>query len=175
LSEAWIGLIGALSGVLVTGAFGLVVTVLKHRWDTGSELQQRKYRLGETRAESRRSAYIRFLNAASALGDHVLVQPPGKGGGAKDLQKARERVRELQSSNDSCFSEYSEALLEAQMLAGARVLEELGAFDKWAIEQLVASLLEADAMNIGAFFDAEEKRMPLLSAMRDEQAIDLAA
>lgn len=174
MSEAWIGLVGALGGVIVTGTFGLIVTVLKHRWDASAEIQQRKHRLSENQAGSRRSVYIRFLNAAEALGDHVLVQPPHKDGGAQDTEKAVERLRELQAGGDSFFSTYSSALLEAKLLAGAHVLTELVVFDEWMTDQLAIGLRVADAVAARAFFDAEEKRLPLLEAMRAEQAADLA-
>ena len=175
MNEAWIGLIGALGGVAVTGTFGLVVAVLKRHWDASAEAKQRGHQLGEARAESRRLAYIRFLNAADALGDHVLVQPPHADGGAKDFEKATKRIRELQSSGNLCFTVYGAALLEAKLLADTQVLQELDAFDEWVTQQLVISVREADAATTHAFFDTSEKRRPLLDAMRKEQAADLAA
>ncbi len=175
MGEAWIGLVGALSGILVTSFFGLVIAFLKHRWEDSSQREQRLYRLGEARAESRRGVYTRFLTAAEELGDYALAQPPHKDGRPTSLEEARQRLRELRTSGDAHFSAYNSALLEALLLAGEDVARVLDAFDSWVSDQFVAGLMAGDAAEAEAFFDMSEERVPLIEAMRREQAKDLAA
>jgi hypothetical protein len=173
-NSAWIGLVGALGGILVTSLFGLVLAVLKHRWEAETHKQQRSHRLSESRAESRRTAYMRYLVATDEIAEYVLMQPAHEDGTPSTLDEVRERIRELRAGGDSHFSSYDAAFIEAQLLAGGEVVEALDAFDSWMSEQIVIALTTGSDASEGALVEVEQKRRPLLETMRAEQAADLS-
>lgn len=171
-SNAWIGLIGALAGVVATGVIGISTAALTHRWQEGARKSARADGLRESGATLRRDAYIRFLVAADALTDYVLAQPPGAGD-LKRQSDIRERLRTLRMAGDSQFAEYFAARFQVNLVAGKQVNVIFEEFVGWMNGQIGIAVGQADPLESGAFDHLSEKRTQLVAAMRTEQESDL--
>lgn len=172
VDSAWIGLIGALGGVVATGIIGTGTAALTHSWQEGTRKKERVDRLRESRATLRRDAYIRFLVAAEEVTDFVLAQRPGDG----DLKRAseiRERLRSLRKSGDAQFAEYFAARLQVNLVASEQVNSTFEEFVNWMNGQIGIAVSQADPLGSGAFNGHTERRKALVEAMRAEQEHDL--
>jgi hypothetical protein len=169
VDPAWIGVIGALGGVLVTGLIGLVTAVLNHRWQRDARGEERTDHVSETRAGLRRDAYTRFLVSTDALTDFLITQPIREDDGADFA----ERLRTLRQSSKQEFDEFDGSYVQVKLLCGPEVEAALTTFHNWYIQQCATAIRESDAMNSDALNGMERKREPLIEAMKAEQEADL--
>jgi hypothetical protein len=172
VDNAWIGLIGALGGVVATGAIGTGTAALTHSWQEGTRKRERADRLRESRATLRRDAYIRFLVSAEDVTDFVLAQQPGDGD-LKQASEVRERLRRLRKSGDAQFAEYFAARLQVNLVASEQVNSKFEEFVNWMNGQIGVAVGQADPLESGAFDGHAERRKELVEAMRMEQESDL--
>lgn len=172
VDSAWIGLIGALGGVVATGVIGAGTAALTHSWQEGTRKKERADRLRESQATMRRDAYIRFLVAAEEVTDFVLAQKPGDGD-LKEASEIRERLRSLRRSGDAQFAEYFAARLQVNLVASKRVNSTFEEFVNWMNGQIGTAVSQADPLKSGAFNGHVKKRKELVEAMRAEQESDL--
>jgi hypothetical protein len=173
VSQAWIGVVGALGGVVVTGVIGLVTAGVNHRWQEETRRRERLDRLGESRATLRRDSYTRFLVAADQLTDYFLTQRQDHD--ADDVWEIVERLRNHRLEGTEQFSEYFAAQFQATLLAGERVSQPLEDFIGWINEQCGIAAGKADPLGSGAFDGFGETRRSLVKVMRTEQDEDLGA
>ncbi len=166
VSTAWIGVIGALGGVIVTGVIGLVTALLNHRWQESERRQSRSERLSETRAELRRDAYVRFLVAAQTMGDHLLIQTPESGG------DPFEAMRSMRAAEPKIFDEFDASERAMRLLGGERVIEELDRYREWFDNASRTAILSKNPL-LEAFNGWPEAEGKLIEAMRREQEDDL--
>jgi len=172
MNAAWIGLIGALGGVLLTGLIGLATAALTHVWQRDTRQQERLDHLNEARAELRRDAYTRFLVASDALWESVLAQEIHEYdvSGSADLYQ---RLRTLGTSGGKHFDEFDASYLQVKLLCGVGVEDELAGFHEWFVAQLATALQESDILSSPVLRGLEDARQPLIAAMKAEQRSDL--
>ena len=168
MDPAWIGAIGALGGVLVTGLIGLLTAALNHRWQRDARDEERFEQVSETRAGLRRDAYTRFLVSTDTLTDFLITQPIRQDGA--DLA---ERLRAIRQSGTQEFDEFDGSYIQVKLLCGPEVEAALTAFHNWYIEQFGTAMRASDVMNSKAFSGMERQREPLIEAMKAEQENDL--
>src|SRR5437016_2990531 len=101
ISTAWVGVIGALGGVIVTGLIGLVTAVLNHRWQRASAHEERSHTAREAQAALRREAYVRYLAATDALEGFVITRPPLPRG--TSASEGWQRLRALREGDSKVF------------------------------------------------------------------------
>jgi hypothetical protein len=158
----WIGLIGALGGVVVSGVVGLTTATLTHRWQRAGSREDRSHQARETIAALRREAYARYLTTMEAAASFILTRPP-----QPDTPLA-DRLRSIREEDPKIFDDMDAAETNAQLLAGDRVLAALEVFDAdwW---QAASHCLEADdALRVGLESPFPSPKT-LVAAMRDEQ------
>jgi hypothetical protein len=172
-NSAWIGVAGALGGVVITGVIGLVTALLNHRWQGDERKEEHSARLQESRAALRRETYSRFLVASDQLVDLVLTQTPGESVDLTDNEEMRTRIRKLRLEGDAHFIQYNTALLEGQLIAGEKVAVALTAFEEWMTLQVVIGLSNRDALASTAFEGVNDQRQQLVDVMRQELNADL--
>ncbi len=173
MDQAWIGVVGALGGVVVTGVIGLITAFVSHRWQEETRRRERVDRLRETQAALRRDSYTRFLIAADQLTDYFLTRPRQEHDAA-DKREIVERLRTHRLEGAEQFTEYFAAQFQATLLAGKRVSQPLEEFIRWINEQCGIAASKADPLGSGAFKGFGERRRALVKAMRIEQAEDLS-
>jgi hypothetical protein len=161
---------GALGGVAITGAIGLVTALLNHRWQEDGREGERLDRLDDSQASLRRDAYTRFLGASDQLTDFLLTQPPSSSPIAPDDKAAIiARLRAARIGGDKHFVEYNSALLQGSILAGDQVAPLLKEFERWMTVQIATAVKESDPLDSAAFDGFDTKREALIAAMRAEQ------
>jgi hypothetical protein len=168
VSTAWIGVIGALGGVVVTGLIGLVTALLNHRWQEANRRAVRRERVSEGRAELRRGAYVRFLVAAQAMGDFLLTTRPDPG---VDVVEAWRSLRVTQPEK---FEEFDASERAVRILAGREVVEALDAYRSWFDDETIVAINSENPV-AEAFNGWEEAEGKLIDALRHEQEADLTA
>jgi hypothetical protein len=167
MSSAWIGVIGALGGVAITALVGLVTAILNHRWSLRASYEDRETDLRLKRAELRRTAYARFLSAHDHLRDALEADAETQSSDAQPnwsfdswFAKEPELLRELQIADN-----------EALLVAGSAVVSSLQAYSAAAMHYWHALVENYETADDTATQDAYKE---LLTAMREEQAIDLS-
>lgn len=167
VSTPWIGVIGALGGVLITSLIGLVTAVLNHRWQRESSRGERSDRLQEKRAETIGEAYARYFAAVAALETHLTSRRfPEE---ATSPVEVRERLSTVRDEAPERFDAWESARALARLAAGDSVLGALVDFDEKWIEACVRSLC-ADNAAPSDFEDVRTAEVQLISMMRAEQA-----
>jgi hypothetical protein len=160
-NSAWIGLVGALGGVALTGIIGLVTAVLNNRWQERAAARARTHSAVEQWDSLRRDAYVRYLVAAQRVGELI--------DGADRLPSEGETVfqymRSLGSGSLEATNAYDEALRHARLVAGDDVYEAIRRYDDW-LTGAALRRLDGDQSSFGTWDTVEE---PLVSAMRAEQ------
>lgn len=135
-------------------------------------------RVDEARAALRRDAYTRFLIASDRVADFLIMQPPTDTHDnaidpALAAEKAQERFRKLWTGGDEHIVEYTTALMQGRLLASPEVAAALEEFDDWMEKQFAVITTAQNPLSSGAFLKKDEKREPLIKAMRLEQERDL--
>ena len=170
VAEVWIGLIGALGGVALTGLLGVATAVLNNRWSEDQKGQEFRRR----QAELRRDAYARYLVSAQVLGDALLLFTPGSAATSNDVWA------DFRRSEPSIAREFDASLRHARLLASDEVVSALSAYQRWFEESLGIAFAKWDQARIplrdsGAFDDWDRAEARLIEVMRTEQRADLAA
>jgi hypothetical protein len=160
VNTAWIGLVGALGGVLLTGAIGLITAVLNRKWQVAAAERDRQYRTTDRLYDLRREAYVRYLQAAQAMGDGHKAMTR-----IRDPEKLYvEFEREIWPEFDEVRRGYDSAMRDAKLLATQPVLEAIEYYDKWLNDACKRK------MDTGANFDDwTGKESDLIEKMRAEQ------
>lgn len=153
LATQWVGLLGALGGVLITGCIGLATAWLNHRWQRESAFDERAHQQREARASLQREAYSRYLAAYEAFENHVTTVD-------LDDVETEDIWPKLHKKNPAVVDEFYAAANHARLLAGDGVLAAIEAFDE-AWEGAVFGDADEDVI-------AEQKK-ELIKAMRVEQ------
>jgi hypothetical protein len=174
ISEAWIGLLGALGGVVLTGAIGLLTAHMNHRW----ERENQRGELLLKRSELRRDAYSRFLTSAQNLVDNVDTWQI-----ADPSVPDTELVLAWYRSHAELVAEHQSASHHARFVAGDAVDTAIGDWERFFSEYLLnaaGSYTEGYKREHGfpdvelhAFMDGAKPIDALLRAMREEQGADL--
>jgi hypothetical protein len=174
LSEGWIGLIGALGGVALTGVITLITAILTQRWTLQSARVQQRHDLLAKRAELRRDAYARLLIAA----EHVLIaydawKPPDPSLPALELIDAQ--YRDQPEPRDEYFAAYN----HARLVAGESVAEALAAFDD-SVDAWAAQFARQWSQKQGTMVDYTgfkaskvHAQNQLIAAIREEQRAEV--
>jgi hypothetical protein len=174
ISEAWIGLLGALGGVVLTGAIGLLTARMNHRWEREKQADE----LLLKRSELRRDAYSRFLTSAQSLIDNVdtwLITDPSL--------PDTELVLIWYRTHAELVAEHQSASHHARFVAGDAVDKAIGHWEQFFGEYLLhaaGSYTEGYKREHGfpdvelhPFMDGAKPIDDLLRAMREEQGSDL--
>ncbi len=170
LSEAWIGIIGALGGVAITGQIGLVTAVLNHRWTRQSAEEGRRNELLSKLAELRRDAYARYLVAAQVLGEELDVwEPPDRSRPDDGL------TAEFRRAKTKVVTEYDASLRHARLLATEPVVRALATYNSWMADQITEAVRAWQQRSDAApFADWDAVEGALVDTMRGEQGAALA-
>jgi hypothetical protein len=67
IATQWVGVVGALGGVIVTGLIALATAGLSHRWERAAARDERTLGAREARATLIRDAYTRWVVAVNAI------------------------------------------------------------------------------------------------------------
>jgi hypothetical protein len=160
-NTAWIGLIGALGGVLLTGTIGLITAALNRKWQVVAAERDREYRTTDRLYDLRREAYVRYLQAAQVMGDGHKAMTTTRG----PEQSYAQFALEAWAAFDEVRREYDAAMRNAQLLATGGVLTAIKDYDAWLQDACRRK------MDTGARFgDWTRKEADLVEAMRVEQA-----
>jgi hypothetical protein len=171
VDPAWIGVIGALGGVLVTGLIGLVTAVLNHQWQRESRNEERRDNVNDARAALRREAYTRFLVSTDVMTDFLLTQPArSEQASTSDIT---ERLRAIRLNGKKEFDEFDSSYIQVKLLCGKGVEEALIPFHDWFVDQFGAAVRQSNVLRSTAFDGMETEREPLIEAMKVEQEADL--
>ena len=124
IATEWIGLIGALGGVLITGCVGLATAVLNHGWQKeGTHDEHERQRL-ETFSALQREAYSRYLAAYEAFENLVTCLPA--------ISADVDLRRQIHEQDPVAVDEFYAAENHVRLLAGDDVVEALNRFtDAW--------------------------------------------
>lgn len=164
MSNAWIGVVGALGGVILTGLLGLATAVLNHRWTAQAARSQRRYDVALKRAETRRVAYARFLGATDNVRDAAeTAEPPVD-------TSDRGKLAVWYRTEPDLFREMQVADSEAKIVASDAVFSAMEAFEEALANFLNAVFDDPDNADSGLVWETHGE---LLAAMRAEQAGDL--
>lgn len=164
VSSAWVGVIGALGGVAITGLIGLATAILNHGWTVRSSYDERATDVRLKRADLRRAAYARYVSAYDNVRDAVeaIGLLPEEERRDFDLhswyQEHPELLRQMQSAE-----------AEARILAGDAVLAKLDLFVETGVAYLGGLPVDFSLSDE----PVSEAKKALLLAMRTEQATDL--
>jgi hypothetical protein len=163
IDTQWIGLIGALGGVVVTGLIGLATAVLNHRWQRASGREDRTHQAREAKAAIQRQAYARYLAAMEAVDTFLITRPP------RPEIPVRDRLRANRQEDPKVFDEYDAAQAIAQLVAGDRVRDALGEFENQWTEACLAAVTADDPLEATSGLENTSKK-EMIAAMRAEQA-----
>jgi hypothetical protein len=165
VGSEWIGVIGALGGVVVTGAIGLATAVLNHRWTTAAQAEEREEARLDSNATKRLEAYSRYL-AASDVVDSIMIATfsSDEWRAAHQGVDSYQQALELRAKDPKPYDEYDSALGSAQLLAGAAVGEALERFDAAFVASCMALVADPGASSEGK----NEAGRALREAMRRE-------
>jgi acetylglutamate synthase len=165
LSQAWIGVVGALGGVAITGIIALITARLNHAWTAESTREARAHDMQSQRGEVRRVAYARLLAASENIKDaaeSVTLSPS-----ATDEEKT---ASAWYQAHPEALQEMQTADGEARIVAGDEVFDAIDAhvtaLDKY-LNALFSDPEASDNRDVRATLDV------LVQAMRREQAVDL--
>lgn len=160
ISNTWIGVVGALGGVALTGLIALVTAVLNHRWQAETQRQERQSEGRAALAGLRRAAYTRYLTASKEAVAYAVTRP-------KDLTaSAEERLRRLRLEDPRPIAESDAAELEARLVAGDRVTKAIDVYDAQLAATIAAVTASIDD-EIG-FGPLSDDQRALVEAMRTE-------
>lgn len=172
-SEAWIGVIGALGGVVVTGLIGLATAVLNHRWTRVSAQDARRYELRDKRAELRREAYTRYLRAVTVVVEEVATwEPPDRSLSVMELLDMFRRAK------PECVIEYDASQYQARLLASEPVLRAIDTYHDWftgRVPSLGAHAWQQPPAEEPNWAESSAQEAVLMDVMRAEQEADLGA
>jgi hypothetical protein len=162
IAAQWVGVIGALGGVVATGVIALITAVLNHGWQRTNVREERLYQERMARAALQRETYTRYLAAREALESFVVTRQPWP-----NLTPA-ERLREMRDQDSKVFDEDDAALAEVRLLSGDRVFHAVDEFDeKWMAAY--AEAVHMDEPMKAGFRSTDALRTTMLAAMRAEQ------
>jgi hypothetical protein len=151
IAPEWVGLIGALGGVLVTGCVGLATAILNHRWQSDSARTERDHQQRESFSASQLAAYNRYLAAYEGFENLVASLPP--------LSPESNLRREIHEQDPVSDDEFKAAANHIRLVAGDHVIEAFERFtDAWN------RALTGDASP-----DVQRCKLELIEAMRAEQ------
>lgn len=157
----------------MTSGLALGGAALNHRWQEDTAQKEREDRLRETWASLRRDAYARYLIASERLRDYMLVQsPPEDPVDPTDTEKLLGRLRDLWVSGDEHVNEYVSSQMQIELLAGAEVSTSLEELTEWFDDQIRLMLIQQNPLAEKGLTQLEEKRKPLIQAMRNELEVD---
>jgi hypothetical protein len=162
--SAWIGVVGALGGIALTGLVGLGSAALTHRRDEDTRRRTRENDLARDLGALRRDAYVRYLISAQTLGDVVLSSPPT----APGQLDVTARLEALKAEKPAPFAEYDAAQALVRLLAGPSVNEAVDVYEKWIRAEVRAALSAEDPVRSKAFFGWAKTEAPLTDSMRRE-------
>lgn len=158
MNQAWIGLIGALAGVIVTASAAIATSLLTQR---GAE-QKRRQKRQDARRKELQQIYVAFLLAAQRFYAHVSTL---------NLATLRELHDEkaLRIGLESLIDPTVRAALEesgttAQLLSGEGLYDVLSTFLTGILDEALAVALTGQPRHGGY----DELAKPLLRSMRAE-------
>jgi hypothetical protein len=157
ISEAWIGVFGALGGVIITGAIGLLTARMNHTW----EREKQHDDLLMKRSELRRDAYSRLLTASQAIVDEAQLWQPDP------FVPGGELVNTWFRAHPKLLAEYQAASDHAALVASEPVSQGIRVWDE-GIGAYVAYHCADDADRNNPP-DIDRLKLQLLQVMRDEQ------
>jgi hypothetical protein len=168
MSSAWIGLIGALGGVALTGIVGVGSAALTHRWNAEARREDREHERAVADADRRRDAYLRYATSASlfldawgrALDDEALMAECATVDPLRRIAILRDRITDASQGYDTA-RDY------AELLARDSVREAIEAFNTWLTEEMTALIL-APSGTAPRFVGLSERNTELMTAMRTD-------
>lgn len=167
-NTAWIGVVGALGGVVLTSVIGFITAILNHRWQDASSRDDRSYKWRESKSSLRREAYARFLVAAQILGDEFGTFEPAAGGPSDP----EARMLALRARDPGKFVEFDGSERHARLLAGDEVVRALDEHSNWFVGQCLMALSSDEPTSLEAFNDWTQIEGQLINAMKREEATD---
>ena len=166
MNAAWVGVVGALGGVVITGAIGLVTAVLTRGWQRQDHEAAMIEARRESRAELRRSAYAEYLVATNRFTDHIRSWMLTTG---RTIEPDRRLVAYAESPSEFAAS-YDLAETHARLLASPALDAALADFGTWVVDQTRVCFKDLDP---DAFNEHEEREKVLVDVMRQELRADL--
>jgi hypothetical protein len=162
IGPEWVGVIGALGGVLVTGIVGIATAILNHRLQRASNREDRAHQAQEANLTLRREAYAHYLTALEAIDNFLVTRPP------RSTSDWKEQLRTTHKENPAVFDAYYAALAGAQLVAGDRVAHALDRYKGEWDKTLASILTSSDPLEVEVDTETEVKE-EMLTAMRAEQ------
>jgi hypothetical protein len=172
VAEAWIGVIGALGGVALTGLLGVATAILNNRWSR----EQKRHEFRRHQAELRREAYARALVATQALVSALFLwSPPSAKSSSWELWA------DFRQTRADIAHEYDASLRHAHLLAGEAVTHALRDYEQLLRKRLGVVLTAWTERQIPpresvprAFDALDNAERRLVEVMAAEQAGDLS-
>jgi hypothetical protein len=162
----WIGLVGALAGVLASGMIGLATAILTHRWQRDSKREERSREARFAQAELQREAYVSYLAALEALENYLSSLSPKS---STDITTWRDESR---NANPAVWDAVDAARTRARLVAGDEVLIGINRFEDAWVQCLIRWLTKVDKTALDGIDGLKDG---LINAMRVEQADLLSA
>jgi hypothetical protein len=166
IAAQWVGVIGALGGVLLTGVFAIATAILNYRAQRTSAQEDREVQRRNSKAELLRDAYTRLQTNVFTAG-WILFSYTVPAGEVGDEQ-AVEALGAIREAHKQMFEELEGADSALQLLGSDRVRDASS-----AVTDALVDLLEATVRgkwSDDAMERIEGTRNALLEALRDEQA-----
>lgn len=156
----WIGLIGALAGILASGIIGLATAILTHRWQRDSKREDRSREARFAQAELKREAYVCYLAASEALENYLSSIAPEPG---TDITTWLDESR---NANPAVWDAADAARARARLVASDEVLIGINQFEDEWVQCLVRWLTKVDNAALDGIDNLKDE---LINAMRVEQ------
>lgn len=158
MNQAWIGLIGALGGVIVTASAAIITSLLTQR---GTQMQRRQERQDAWRKELQH-IYVAFLVAAQRFYAHVSTLDLAALPELPDEKALRKHLEGL--VDNTMRTALEETSITAQLLSGEGLYDVLSTFLTEILKEALAVAMTGQAKRGGY----DELAKPLLRSMRNE-------
>jgi hypothetical protein len=158
VNPAWIGLIGALGGVIVTASAAIVTSLLTQR----SAAQQQRQQRQDTRRKELQQIYVAFLLAAQRFYAHVSTLDLATLPELRDEKALRLHLESL--VDPTIRTALEESSTTAQLLSGEGLYDVLSSFLTGILDEALAIALTGQPKHGGY----DELAKPLLRSMRGE-------
>jgi hypothetical protein len=169
-ADAWVGVIGAVGGVTVTGTLALATAWLNHRWEREEHGAEHVREQSAAQGQLRREAYSRYLVAMNTLSDRIGVLDRGTlpedvlTDGKKAMQAA------MRGPLSTEWGEAADSSAVAELVAGDSVHEALDEFTNY-VGVACENALSPDADTRATAFEHWSMMYgAMVDAMRREQS-----
>lgn len=114
-SNGWFALIGALGGVVTTGAFAFITALYAHRWRMSEASVEETRRIKSEMFQQRKQAYAEFIGNSNLIWHHlkILANDVRENGPRHDPQELSELISKSEGLRAEIFLLASKPVVEA--------------------------------------------------------------